>query len=576
MSVRLPPIPSGNHSDSGSCSSSSSSDGEEETWDDWVSESGAGPCKSLFDETVLESAKSAGEHDKVTHGVDLDALCARFKLDTYQRIRFINYMRKTKPSPADVLALTGSEALFTSDEYLQPVIEDDPLLQIEPEDWSDSDAESSTDPVKRIRALERKLAAAQQDLIDYRQLVSKQLDVPALIAAVNEPTAAGKAPTRDDDSHYFQSYAENDIHLTMLTDHIRTSSYAAFILTNPQLFHNATVLDVGCGTGILSLFAARAGAKRVFAVDASDVAEKADRIVHENGMEHIIKVVRGKIEDVVLPFDDGEEQKVDIIVSEWMGYALLYESMLDSVLVARDRFLKPGGVLAPSQMRMMFALCDGSDIVKERIKYWDDVYGFDLSPMAEHVADEAIVDVVGPETTLSVPYCDLYLQNITPRNLSFVSPFTLTCTSIRRTKITSFILYFDTFFAPDGQPISENEEVRVVKTGEAMVTDVWPVGGRPAPMRRASSQFSPDGEPKPLKITSFSTGPQSVPTHWKQTLFLLRDPIVAEEGSVVTGHFHCKKSDANSRELDVEIHYAVRSPDAEQPGDTVVQMYKVR
>ncbi|CAK5274435.1 unnamed protein product [Mycena citricolor] len=530
MSVRLPPIPSGNHSDSGSCSSSSSSDGEEETWDDWVSESGAGPCKSLFDETVLESAKSAGEHDKVTHGVDLDALCARFKLDTYQRIRFINYMRKTKPSPADVLALTGSEALFTSDEYLQPVIEDDPLLQIEPEDWSDSDAESSTDPVKRIRALERKLAAAQQDLIDYRQLVSKQLDVPALIAAVNEPTAAGKAPTRDDDSHYFQSYAEN----------------------------------------------ARAGAKRVFAVDASDVAEKADRIVHENGMEHIIKVVRGKIEDVVLPFDDGEEQKVDIIVSEWMGYALLYESMLDSVLVARDRFLKPGGVLAPSQMRMMFALCDGSDIVKERIKYWDDVYGFDLSPMAEHVADEAIVDVVGPETTLSVPYCDLYLQNITPRNLSFVSPFTLTCTSIRRTKITSFILYFDTFFAPDGQPISENEEVRVVKTGEAMVTDVWPVGGRPAPMRRASSQFSPDGEPKPLKITSFSTGPQSVPTHWKQTLFLLRDPIVAEEGSVVTGHFHCKKSDANSRELDVEIHYAVRSPDAEQPGDTVVQMYKVR
>ena len=72
---------------------------------------------------------------------------------------------------------------------------------------------------------------------------------------------------------------------------MRTSSYASFIMSNPALFRGATVLDVGCGTGILSLFAAQAGAKRVFAVDASDIAEKAAKIVQVNGLQNVITYV---------------------------------------------------------------------------------------------------------------------------------------------------------------------------------------------------------------------------------------------------------------------------------------------
>ena len=74
----------------------------------------------------------------------------------------------------------------------------------------------------------------------------------------------------------------------MIQDKVRTATYASFILTTPQLFKDAIVLDVGCGTGILSLFAARAGAKRVFAVDASDIAGKAEKIVKANGFDHVI------------------------------------------------------------------------------------------------------------------------------------------------------------------------------------------------------------------------------------------------------------------------------------------------
>jgi len=90
------------------------------------------------------------------------------------------------------------------------------------------------------------------------------------------------------------------------------------------------------------------------------------------GIQITSRVIRGKVEEITLP--DGVEQ-VDVIISEWMGYALLYESMLDSVLVARDRFLRPGGVLAPSQCRLMLGLCEGADIYKERVGMWDDIYG---------------------------------------------------------------------------------------------------------------------------------------------------------------------------------------------------------
>ena len=83
-------------------------------------------------------------------------------------------------------------------------------------------------------------------------------------------------------------------------------------------------------------------------------------------------MIRGKVEEISLP--DGVDN-VDIIISEWMGYALLYESMLDSVLHARDRFLRTNGVMAPSQCRIMLALCDGNNIMKDRVDFWNDVYG---------------------------------------------------------------------------------------------------------------------------------------------------------------------------------------------------------
>ncbi|KAI5827087.1 S-adenosyl-L-methionine-dependent methyltransferase [Schizophyllum commune Tattone D] len=561
MSIRLPPgqaIP--DPEELVGSGSESESDDDDQDFDDWVEED-ARPCRSLFDDTVSASVEESLKYDEKTHGFDLRAFVTRLSLDSYGRIRLINYIRTTKPAPKDALALTGKEALFTDDQYLKPALEDDPLLLLEVnEEWSDS--EDSEDPARKICALENKLAQAQRELMEYRAIVNRQLDLDTVRA--EEPAK----PPRDDDTHYFDSYAENDIHAVMINDKVRTSTYAHFILGNPKLFEDAIVLDVGCGTGILSLFAARSGAKRVFAVDASEIALKAEQIVKVNGYEEVVSVIRGKVEDIQLP--DGIE-KVDIIISEWMGYALLYESMLDSVLRARDRFQPK--VMAPSQCQMMLALCDGDEVYKERIEFWNDVYGLDMSVMAGSIYDEAIVDVVGPQSLLSEPAVvkDLYLGDITPAQLDFVSTFQLVATNDKRTKVRALVLYFDTFFTASGAPIKEGTQVTVVKDREAQLAEVWPVGGKPAPKRRPSSNAEKE------KDASFSTGPQSIPTHWKQTLFFLREPITVSEGTVVYGSFHLKKSKTNSRELDAEIHYSTKaSVDAPATEDTVVQMYKIR
>lgn len=71
---------------------------------------------------------------------------------------------------------------------------------------------------------------------------------------------------------YFYSYSHYSIHEEMLKDQTRTETYMNAITQNPELFRGKVVLDVGCGTGVLSIFAARAGAEHVYGIDAAEIA----------------------------------------------------------------------------------------------------------------------------------------------------------------------------------------------------------------------------------------------------------------------------------------------------------------
>ena len=143
-------------------------------------------------------------------------------------------------------------------------------------------------------------------------------------------------------------YAEFEVHRTMICDRVRTEAFRRAI--DSVVRPGDIVLDVGAGSGILSMFAARAGAARVYAVERTSAAVLARELAAANGVAEIVQVIHGDVTDVELP------ERVDVIVSEWLGGFGIDEGMLVPVIVARDRWLKPGGVMIPRLVMAWAAL----------------------------------------------------------------------------------------------------------------------------------------------------------------------------------------------------------------------------
>ena len=159
----------------------------------------------------------------------------------------------------------------------------------------------------------------------------------------------GDAEKASDFANYFCSYAFLYHQKQMLMDDVRMRAYHNAIMQNKSLFEGKVVLDVGTGSGVLAIWAAQAGAAKVYAVEYTDMAVHARKMVEQNGVSDIVEVIQSSVEDLELPC------KVDIIVSEWMGYYLLRESMLDSVIRARNKWMKPEGSMFPSHATMYWA-----------------------------------------------------------------------------------------------------------------------------------------------------------------------------------------------------------------------------
>jgi protein arginine N-methyltransferase 1 len=285
----------------------------------------------------------------------------------------------------------------------------------------------------------------------------------------------GKAPDATDNANYFCEYAYLYHQMDMLEDAHRTGSYYNAIVSNPSCFKDKVVLDVGAGTCVLAIFAAQAGAKEVFAVEATDMAKRAKRIVEANGLSDKIRVIQGTVESITLPY------KVDIIVSEWMGYLLLRESMLDSVLFARDRWLKPGGSLYPSHTTLFLAPTTGvkafmqkGEQVSQEEQHWatfesdmTECYGIKFDCMKEEFLEEqqkyhlqmgtfvnlTQKQMLGPNKALfeldllKVQVADL----ITP-----TEPDKCTLRVVRDGAIDGFCGYFDAYFR--GSPENPTEQ----------------------------------------------------------------------------------------------------------------------
>ncbi|EFQ32148.1 methyltransferase domain-containing protein [Colletotrichum graminicola] len=487
---------------------------------------------SLLDDSVFHNMNDMLQHCREKHNFDLLAVRRRLGLDFFGTVKLVNFIRQLVHDGATLPEAISADDI-ADDRFMKPVIEDDALIMALTElDLGDEHSEAIQQDAKPSSSREVQLAEELEKLksqfASYRAAVEQTLDQrwgdDTAIATQDDSSrdVDNKGARKDESQYYWESYAANDIHETMLKDKVRTDSYRDFVYNNKSLFKDKIVLDIGCGTGILSMFCAKAGAKQVFAVDKSDIIDKARENVFVNGLADKVTCIRGRVEDISLPVD-----QVDIIISEWMGYCLLYEAMMNSVLVARDRFLKPDGLIAPSISTIWMAPVSDPEYVTDFVTFWDDVYGFDMKSMKAGIYDEARIEIMPEDcicgTLSQISYIDLHTVKV--EDLDFEAQWKMTL-SKDIPSLDGFLIWFDIFFTT-----SRNDTIPAglqVKTGETGVT-------RP-------------GE------VAFTTGPLGPDTHWKQGFLMskyLEENIGAQAGAEISGRVVFKAPENNPRALTI-------------------------
>ena len=224
---------------------------------------------------------------------------------------------------------------------------------------------------------------------------------------------------------------------------VRMRGYKEAILQNREAFKDKVVLDVCCGSGILSLFAASAGAKKVIAVDNNCFLEVTEQVVRDNKMENVISVMCANIKELErLP---GDVEKVDIILCDWIGECLLNESCIDSLLHARDRWLAEGGLIFPDLAGLYVAAIEDTECLENKAAWWGNVYNFDMTPIRDAELTMPALETVSTERLVSNVSLvkEVDAMTATEEDLTFESPFFLVFN--KDENIHTLVLFFDVF-----------------------------------------------------------------------------------------------------------------------------------
>ena len=181
-----------------------------------------------------------------------------------------------------------------------------------------------------------------------------------------------------------ERWADPVEHARMLHDDRRTNDFLAALAKAVR--PGDVVLDIGTGSGVLAIAAARAGARHVYAVEASDIADAAARVFALNDMEDRITLVDGWSRQIELP------EQADLLVSEVIGNEPFEEEILETTLDARRRLLKPGARLIPHALTLFARPLLPEAEARQRalgrtaLERWRGLYGIDFEPLVNAAA----------------------------------------------------------------------------------------------------------------------------------------------------------------------------------------------
>ena len=284
------------------------------------------------------------------------------------------------------------------------------------------------------------------------------------------------------------NYSDPFLHATMVQDSIRCNAYKKAIAATVK--PGMTVLDLGAGSGILSVFAAQAGASKVYAVEKSCIISLTKEVIKDNNFSSQIEIINEDVDKISLP------EKVDVIVSEWMGGYAIDENMLGLVLTARDKFLKPDGYLLPSYFEVQLALVNDQKRIND-YNYWrTNPYGVNLTAFDKKISEllhygrnDIKADNVYSDILTTWQY-DLYVMLIETANNKF----------------------------------QINHKFKICKTGQISALAVW-----------FKVQF-PNGD-------ILTNAPDHADTHWGRTIFPFNEIYEIKENSIIDISFTCEPVD---------------------------------
>lgn len=368
-----------------------------------------------------------------------------------------------------------------------------------------------------------------------------------------------------DFANYFCSYAQLYHQKQMLADHNRMAAYHSAILGNADVFKDKVVMDIGTGSGILAVWAAQAGARKVYAIEYTEMAKHARQVMKANNVDHIVTVIQGAVEDIVLPLeqdglesDDPEQHPtrvVDIFISEWMGYFLLRESMLDSLIRARTKFLKPTtGLMFPSHTTMYLApvrdederRCNTNEYAAA-MSDWSDfqettkqVYGVDMTILAKDFDREQKDYYLWSSRWRELPTDSVLVQE--PHCVKIFDMMTCTIDDSKGITMTS----------------NDTNRFKFQINGDY---ERGPISGLAgwftADFKSRTDEIGKDLAPKLCNPTVLSTGPEQGYTHWGQQVFYFQSgiPLLQNQTTHLNGSLEMTRTKENARLYNCRIQY---------------------
>jgi protein arginine N-methyltransferase 1 len=267
------------------------------------------------------------------------------------------------------------------------------------------------------------------------------------------------------------------------------------------------VLDLGTGTGLLAFLAVRAGADKVYAIEKTSIIEVAKANATKMGIQGKIDFITADSRTVDLP------QRVDVIVSEVIGHLVVEENMLDSIIDARDRFLKPSGKLVPRSAEVYFVPVEADRLYSDEIEVWSKpVEGMDLSGSREFAANNIYLADFQETAFLSAPQVlrDLDLVSVDSIDMTLKASFEITRDGILHGLAGWFVAR-----------LFEGIEI--------------------------------------------STSPTSTPTHWKQCFLPINSPVEVRKGETISFGFRSRTVGD-----DVEIEWQIDPENSQVPTPRVL------